>query len=610
VGWAEKPQESGHKPRSVCDFLSKPIRAPRGLRLLSRISRSHGSSIDTPMRKELIRTVATLVVLGSLSIASLAQSRSRPVDAAGHQWWQNAVFYEIYPRSFADSNNDGVGDLNGITSKLDYVKDLGVDAIWITPCFPSPQVDFGYDVSDYENIDPMYGTLADFDKLAKEASKRNIHIILDFVVNHTSDQHPWFVDSKSSRTSAHRDWYIWRDGKSPGQPPNNWVSTFGGSAWQFDPKTNQYYYHYFYPEQPDLNWRNPAVKRAMFDVTRFWYKRGVSGLRLDAVDTLFEDPNLTDNPIIKPGRNAFGDPFEQNKYNTKLPENHDVLRGLRTIADEYNAVLIGETWTSDVAELNQYYGNGKELQLPMDFLFTTVNKLSAPDFRKQIAAINAASGWPTFVISNHDIARSYDRYGDGKHNDEIAKLMAALYLTLRGTPIIYYGEEIGMKTTPPTRKEDVQDPIGRKGWPQEKGRDGERTPMQWNGDENAGFTTGKPWLPVPPTYKTHNVAAESKNSNSVLAFYKQVLNLRHTNAALFDGDYQAIDQNDSNVLAYLRTYRDQSVVIALNMSGAPQKLNLTAGSSTKPLVLTANSVADGRQISLPPYGVFIGEVGK
>ncbi|MGD0987264.1 MAG: alpha-glucosidase [Candidatus Sulfotelmatobacter sp.] len=564
------------------------------------------------MNIKLIRTVATLLVLGSSWIATLAQSRAKAVDAEGHQWWQHAVFYEIYPRSFADSNNDGVGDLNGITAKLDYLKDLGVDAIWISPCFPSPQVDFGYDVSDYENIDPMYGTLADFDRLANEAHKRNIHIILDFVVNHTSDQHPWFLDSKSSRSSAHRDWYIWRDGKGPGQPPNNWVSIFGGPAWKFDPATNQYYYHIFYPQQPDLNWRNPAVKEAMFDVTRFWYNRGVSGFRLDAVDTLFEDPNLTDNPIVKPGKNAFGDPFEEKKYNSKLPEVHDVLRGLRNVADEYNAVLIGETWTADVAELNQYYGKGNELQLPMDFLFTTVNKLSVAEFRKQIAEVNAAAGWPTFVISNHDIPRSYDRYGDGKHNDEIAKLMAALYLTLRGTPIMYYGEEIGMKTTPPTRQEDVQDPIGRKGWPEEKGRDGERTPMQWNDSANAGFTKGKPWLPVPGTYKTHNVAEESKDSDSVLSFYKQLLKLRHTNAAMLDGSYTAINEHDTNVLTYVRTYKNQTVVVALNMSAAPQKLSLDASSfaAAKPLLTTDGSKARGKELSLAAYGVFIGELTK
>ena len=547
-------------------------------------------------------------------LAATAQSAGNAVDGEGHQWWQNAVFYELYPRSFADSNNDGVGDLNGITSKLDYLKDLGVDAIWISPCFPSPQVDFGYDVSDYENIDPMYGTLADFDNLASEANKRGIHIILDFVVNHTSDQHKWFLDSKSSRTSEHRDWYIWRDGKGPGQPPNNWLSIFGGSAWKFDPTTSQYYYHMFYAQQPDLNWRNPAVKDAMFDVTRWWYKRGVSGFRLDAVDTLFEDPNLHDNPVL-PGKTDLGDPKEERKYNEKLPEVHNVLRGLRKVADESNAVLIGETWTADIAELNRYYGDGNnELQMPMDFLFTTVNKLSPAEFRKQIAAVNSASGWPTFVISNHDIVRSYDRYGDGQHNDQIAKLMAGLYLTLRGTPIMYYGEEIGMKTTPPTRKEDVKDPVGRVGWPKEKGRDGERTPMQWDESEHAGFSKAAPWLPVPPTYKTHNVADESKDPNSVLAFYKKVLKLRHTNQALLDGNYVPLNENDQNVLSYLRTYKDQVVLVVLNMSGAQQKVNFEMSkngfSSTKALVATGKSTVNGDVVTLEPYGVFIGQLTK
>jgi alpha-glucosidase len=557
------------------------------------------------------------VLIGVCMTVSMAGAQSSPhtVDNEGHAWWQHAVFYEIYPRSFADSNHDGVGDLKGIASKLDYLKDLGVDAIWITPCFPSPQVDFGYDVSDYENIDPMYGTLADFDALVSQAKKRDIHVILDFVVNHTSDQHKWFLDSKSSRTSPYRDWYIWRDGKGPGEPPNNWVSLFGGSAWKFDPATNQYYYHFFYPEQPDLNWRNPAVKEAMFGVTRWWYKRGVAGFRLDAVDTLFEDPNLQDNPVLRPGTNHFGDPIVENKFNSKLPEVHDVLRGLRKVADESNAVLIGETWTTDVAELNKYYGTGNnELQLPMDFLFTMVNKLSPAEFRKQIAAVDAASGWPTFVISNHDIVRSYDRYGDGEHNDQIAKLMGALYLTLRGTPIMYYGEEIGMKTTPPTRKEDVKDPIGRTGWPTEKGRDGERTPMQWDGSENAGFSKGTPWLPVPPTYKTHNVADESKDPNSVLEFYKKVLKLRRTNRALLDGSYASINESDANVLSYLRLYKEHGVVVALNMSGTAQKVKLgLQGQGFSPattLVATGESAVKGDEVSLEPYGVFIGELAK
>ena len=567
------------------------------------------------MKSIISRIASFLVCVCVFALTAAAQTSSHAVDAEGHQWWQHAVFYEIYPRSFSDSNNDGIGDLKGITSKLDYLKDLGVDAIWITPCFPSPQVDFGYDVSDYEEIDPMYGTLADFDVLASEAKKRGIHIILDLVVNHSSDQHKWFLDSKSSRTSAHRDWYIWRDGKGPSEPPNNWVSIFGGPAWKFDPATRQYYYHFFYAEQPDLNWRNPAVKDAMFDVERWWYKRGVAGFRLDAVDTLFEDPNLKGNPIKSPGKNAYGDPIEDNKYNQKLPEVHDVLRGLRKVADEHDAVLIGETWTADVAELNKYYGQGNnELQLPMDFLFTMVNKLSPAEFRKQIAAVNGATGWPTFVISNHDIVRSYDRYGDGRHNDQIAKLMAALYLTLRGTPIMYYGEEIGMKTTPPTRKEDVKDPIGRMGWPEEKGRDGERTPMQWDSSENAGFSKGTPWLPVPPTYKTHNVADESKDPDSALEFYRKVLKLRHTNAALLDGSYTAINESDANVLSYLRVYKGHGVVVALNMSGAPQKLNLelkhNGFTAAKSLLATGKSAANGSELSLEPYGVFIGELTK
>ncbi len=547
-----------------------------------------------------------------------AQSKSTAVDAAGHQWWQNAVFYEIYPRSFADSNDDGIGDLNGIASKLNYLKDLGVDAIWITPCYPSPQVDFGYDVSDYENIDPMYGTLSDFDKLQENAQLHSIRIIMDFVMNHTSDQNQWFIDSRSSRTSKHRDWYIWRDGRAPGQPPNNWLSVFGGPAWTFDKKTGQYNYHYFYPQQPDLNWRNPAVKTAMFDVTRWWYDRGVAGFRLDAVDTLFEDPNLHDNPIL-PGKNAFGDPNMDNKYNRALPEVHDVLKGLRKIADQYDAVLIGETWTPTINELDKYYGpHGDELQMPMDFMFTRVDKLSPPDFRKQIDAVNSAEGWPVYVIGNHDIERSYNRYGDGKHNDAIAKVMAGLYLTLRGTPIMYYGEEIGIAQNDPKFKSEVKDPIGKLGWPKEKGRDGERTPMQWNDKVNAGFSKTKPWLPVSDNYRTHNVASELKDPNSILIFYQKLLALRRTNAALLDGDYVALNESDPNVMSYLRMYKDQAVLVVLNMSAEPQKVsfNLTPQglSSTEAKTLLTTMIgmnsANLSQMNLAPFAVYIGEVSR
>src|SRR5580704_7652552 len=550
---------------------------------------------------------------------SAASSIAPPVDAEGHQWWQHAVFYEIYPRSYADNNNDGIGDLPGIDSKLDYLKKLGVDAIWITPCFPSPQVDFGYDVSDYEDIDPMYGTLSDFDQMQRDAQGRNVRIILDFVMNHTSDQNKWFIDSRSSRTSKHRDWYVWRDGKGPNQPPNNWLSTFGGSAWQFDGKTSQYYYHFFYPQQPDLNWRNPAVKDAMFGVTRWWYDKGVAGFRLDAVDTLFEDPNLHDNPVL-PGKNAFGDPKMKNEYNDKLPEVHDVLQGLRKVADQYNAVLIGETWTTNIEELNKYYGpTSNELQMPMDFLFTTVNKLSPPDFRKQIAAANSASGWPVYVLGNHDIERSYNRYGDGKHNDEIAKVMAGMYLTLRGTPILYYGEEIGMQNNDPKTRAAVKDPIGRRGWPNEKGRDGERTPMQWDNTPNAGFTKGIPWLPIPVSYRTHNVASEQKDQYSILVFYQNLLKLRHTNRALLDGDYVALNEDDPNVLSYLRRYKDQAVLVVINMSPQQQEASFDlaaqgfSATQAKTLLTTMSSVKSQTALSdmtLAPFSVYIGEVSN
>jgi alpha-glucosidase len=568
------------------------------------------------MKKKMAGGVFLTIVCILLAPHTGAQQKG--VDAEGHQWWQHAVFYEIYPRSFADSNNDGVGDLKGITSKLDYLKDLGVNAIWITPCFPSPQVDFGYDVSDYEAIDPMYGTLADFDKLVAEGKKRDIRVILDFVVNHTSDQHKWFIDSKSSKTAVHRDWYIWRDGKGPDEPPNNWLSIFGLSAWKFDPKTGQYYYHYFYPEQPDLNWRNPAVEKAMLDVTRFWYKRGVAGFRLDAVDTLYEDPNLTDNPVL-PGKDKFGRPNMDEKYNKKLPEVHDAMRKLRTVADEYGSVLIGETWTSNVDQLKDYYGaNNDELQMPMDLMMTGFKGLSADEYRKHIAAVNSAGHWPVYVITNHDIMRSYTRYADGAHNDDIAKMMAALYLTLRGSAIMYYGEEIGMENNDPKRKEDAQDPIGRLGWPLEKGRDGERTPMQWNEGANAGFSKTKPWLPVPPSAKTHNVAAEMKDTNSILSFYRQLLAMRRDEAALLDGDNISLNDNDPNVLAYIRRYKDEAILVVLNMSAAEQKVRLdlspTGFAAPKLSVLLTSfhraPVAGGGELTMEPYSAFIAKIAK
>ncbi|MFZ3329214.1 MAG: alpha-glucosidase [Candidatus Acidiferrales bacterium] len=559
--------------------------------------------------------VVGIAVFGIATLALAAQSKEKVV--AKRPWYQHAVFYEIYPRSFMDSNGDGVGDLNGIAAKLDYLKALGVDAIWIAPCFPSPQVDFGYDVSDYENIDRMYGTLADFDRLQKLAGQHGIKIILDFVVNHTSDQHPWFLDSRSSRTAAKRDWYIWRDGKDGG-PLNNWTSQFGGSAWQWDSKTKQYYYHYFYAQQPDLNWRNPAVVEAMYGTSEWWYKRGVAGFRLDAVNTLFEDPALRDNPVL-PGKNAFGDPNIETKYTRDLPEVHTALKGLRVVANKYNGVLIGETWTDDITQLKEYYGaRHDELQMPMDLMFTKL-KFSAAVFREHIKAVEASGEWPVYVIGNHDIVRSWNLYGDGRHNDAIAKDLAAMLLTLRGTPIMYYGEEIGMQNNDPKKREDVKDPIGRKGWPIEKGRDGERTPMQWSGAANAGFTAGTPWNPIPATYKTYNVADELKDPDSILNWYKGLLALRRANGALSDGEYVELNGDDPNVLSYLRKTSRDAVIVVINMSGAAKTVNFDlikiglGGAIVRTLLTTQASLKSNssvNRISLEPFAAYIAEIKK
>jgi alpha-glucosidase len=557
-----------------------------------------------------------LVALLLVAFISLATAQKSSVDDEGHQWWQHAVFYEIYPRSFADSNNDGLGDLPGISSKLDYLHWLGVDAIWIAPMFPSPHVDWGYDISDFYNVDPDYGTLKDMDALLAQGKQHNIRVLLDFVMTYTSDQNKWFQEAKSSRTNPKRDWFIWHDGKGPEQPPNNWTSDFGGPAWKYEPTTSQWYYHYFYPPQPNLNWRNPEVEKNMFDVTRWWYKRGVAGFRLDAVDVMYVDSQLRDNPVVGTQKNAFGDPVEREINDKNQPELHGVLQRLRKVTDGYNGVLIGETWTNDIAQLKAYYGDhNDEVNMPMDFMFAMVNKLSPSDFRKQIQWVDGSGGWPVYVVSNHDIRRVYDRYGDGTHNDQIAKLMASLYLTLRGTAVMYYGEEIGMENNDPKRPEDVKDSMGKLGWPKEKGRDGERTPMQWNTEANAGFSAATPWLPVDDRYKTYNVESEKKDQNSILNYYQKLLSMRHTNKSLLDGKYIPLDEDDPNVLSYARSYKEQSVLVVLNMSSVAQKVNLNLASkgvhakSAKTLLssFTAPSQVDTSEISVQPFGAWIGE---
>jgi alpha-glucosidase len=554
--------------------------------------------------------------------------------AALHQdsapWWKHALIYEIYPRSFHDSNGDGIGDLDGIAQRLGYLQSLGVDAIWLTPIYPSPQVDFGYDISDYENVDPQYGTLADFDRLLAQAGQRNIRIVMDMVMNHTSDEHKWFLESASSKTNPKRDWYIWRDPKgytADGKPipPNNWISDFGGSAWEWDPRTKQFYYHEFYKQQPDLNWRNPEVEKAMFGAVRFWLDRGVAGFRLDAVPALFEDPQLRDEPYT--GKiDAYGDRSVTDTYTNNLPEVHDVMRRLRTLIDSYpgNRVLIGETYLPNVAELDKWYGGARhnELQLPMDMQVGFINKLDASLFRERIdqAETELRGNQPLFVFDNHDNARSWNRYGDGIHDQSIARLIAALLLTSRSTAMMYYGEEIGMVTSTPTRKQDVRDPIGIRGWPMEKGRDGERTPMQWSDTKNAGFSTAATtWLPVAPDYTTVNVRTEQGEPDSLLRWYERLITMRSHDPTLRDGKQVMLDKSNPSVLSYVRQGVEgrPAVVVALNFTADPQTISLdpaeagVSGKTVETLLTDAPSLKQTNSLSgitLPPFASWIGSV--
>ncbi len=567
---------------------------------------------------------ATVVLLGlTLMAANPAMAGSKqpkkaePAADSEDVWWKHAVIYEIYPRSFQDSNGDGIGDLNGITSRLDYLKLLGVDAIWLSPIYPSPQVDFGYDISDYVAVDPQYGTMADFDRLVAEAKKRDIRVIMDMVLNHTSDKHPWFIQSQSSTTNPKRDWYVWENGKGPGQPPNNWQSVFGHSAWQYSPKTDQWYYHKFYIQQPDLNWRNPEVEQAMWGAVRFWLNKGVAGFRLDAVPTLFEDASLKDEQLL-PGTNPYGDPNIDSSLTENLPEVHKVMRDLRDVTNAYpgNRVLIGETYLPNAEELKKWYGaNHDELQLPMDTQVGFLNKLDVNLFRQKIEQVEHDIGdnQPLLVFDNHDNPRMDARYGDGKHDVAIQRMLATILLATRSTALMYYGDEIGMKTTPPTRVEDVKDPIGKTGWPREKGRDGERTPMQWDGSPEAGFTkSDKPWLPVPDSYKTINVAEETHDTDSLLHWYQQLIQLRRDNPALHTGKLTMLNTSDDKVLSWVRQAPGHpAVVVACNFTADLQKVNLSQQGKQGKTLLKSPGGADPAAldaVELPAYGVYIGQV--
>jgi alpha-glucosidase len=557
--------------------------------------------------------------------------------ASERDWWKNAVIYEIYPRSFQDSNEDGIGDLNGITQRLDYLKELGIDAIWLSPCYPSPQVDFGYDISDYKNIDPQYGTLKDFDRLVAEAEKRHIRILMDMVMNHTSDKHEWFIQSRSSRDNPYRNWYMWHDGKGEtatdkGEVPNNWQSDFGHSAWEWDEKTRQYYYHKFYIQQPDVNWDNPKIHEAFKDIIGFWLKRGVGGFRFDAITTLFEDPQLRDEEVLKdkdgkPYLNAYGDISLNDTMTNNLPGTHPVMQEMRAWTDTFGSdkfpgtrVLIGETYLPNIAELAKQYGQpGKpEFQLPMDTQVGFINKLDVATFRDKLNDVETQIGdnTPLLVFDNHDNPRLDARYGDGVHDTDIQRVISTMLFASRGTALFYYGDEIGMKTTPPTRKEDVKDPIGVTGWPKEKGRDGERTPMQWDAGANAGFTKAgaTPWLPVPPSAATVNVAAEKGDPNSLFTWYQSLIRLKKTNPAFALGADTMLDTTNTKVLSWVRQASGApAVVVSVNFTAEPQTVSLNipgSGGKTKTLLKTPGAT-DPRglgQIDLGPYGVYIGEV--
>ncbi len=581
-----------------------------------------------------------------VSSTALQSQSSKPLSSSEEKnWWRNAVFYEIYPRSFADSNNDGIGDLKGITAHLDYLKELGIDAIWLTPCYPSPQVDFGYDISDYEAIDPKYGTMADFDHLIAEANKRHIRVLMDMVMNHSSDKHKWFIESRSSKDNPYRDWYVWHDPSTgsgqaqgqtatdKGQPPNNWQSVFGHSAWEWDDKTRQYYYHKFYIQQPDFNWNNPKVHQAFKDILAFWLKKGVAGFRFDAIPTLFEDPQMRDEDVAldKDGKsytNAFGDVALQDTRTSNLPEVHPVMAEMRAYADKFSTdkfpgtrVFVGETYLPNVAELLKQYGTPEhpEFQLPMDTQIGFINKLDVVAFRAKLedAETDLGTNIPLIVFDNHDNARLDTRYGDGVHDTDIQRVISTMLFASRGASLFYYGDEIGMRTTPPTRKEDVQDPIGVTGWPKEKGRDGERTPMQWTPGPNAGFDapTAKPWLPVPPNASTINVQTEKGDPNSLFAWYQALIRLKKTNPAFSQGSDTMLDKQNTKVLSWKRDAAGAPpVVVALNFTAEPQTVNLVGrGLSDGPVTTLlktpgSNDPTSLKTIQLGPYGVYIGQL--
>lgn len=498
-------------------------------------------------------------------------------------WWRSGVVYQVYPRSFQDTDGNGVGDLRGVIERLDYLSGtLGIDAIWLSPFFPSPMKDFGYDIADYTDVDPLFGDLATFDELVHEAHARDIQVIIDYVPNHCSDQHPWFIEARSSRDSAKRNWFIWADPKPDGSPPNNWVGPFGGSTWQLDEATGQYYLHIFLPEQPDLNWRNPEVRAAMLDVLRFWLARGVDGVRIDALHNLMKDPELRDNPEhvgdALATHRSHGVEFDRQEhlYEFDLDDNHEAVREMRAVLDEFEPerprVAIGELHIFDLDRWARYYGGAlDELHLPFNFGLLNTPWAAGP-VRSLVDALEAAvppGGWPNYVLGNHDEPRIATRIGTAE-----ARVAMMLLLTLRGTPTLYYGDEIGMRDAD-VSPEQMRDPWGIRMGDSQFSRDPARAPMLWDGGPNGGFCPAgvEPWLPIAPDPTTTNVAAQLADPHSMLNLTRALLRLRRSSAALSVGDYRALDAMP-DVFAYRREAEDDRYLVLLNFASTTTTVEL------------------------------------
>ncbi len=481
-------------------------------------------------------------------------------------WWKHGAIYHIYVPSYQDSNDDGFGDIRGVIDRLDHLKDLGIKAVWLSPVFKSPMADYGYDIKDYLDIDPLFGTMEDFEELLDKAHGAGIRVIIDMVMNHTSQEHPWFTSSGSSVKSPKRDWYIWAKGKN-GKPPNNWMTVFGKSAWEYDERTDEFYYHSFLKEQPDLNWRNPEVKEEFFKIFRFWLEKGVDGFRLDAVNFIVKDKKLRRNPTIPElifGKRKF---YSRNRSTSVL-----LLQEFRSLVNSYeDRMMVGEIFALPPGESNvvSYYLSSGEDTLNMAFDFSLLfQRWSAAKYYRAIERSYGgipAGGWPCIVLSNHDLSRSYDKQKNCPSAHEKAKIRAMLQLTLKGTPFIYYGEEIGMKNGV-IPKNQIKDPLGKIYWPFYKGRDGARTPMQWESKLNSGFSRTEPWLPVNAGYEKCNVMLQKPNEYSLLYFYTQLIKIRNSIPALSRGDWVPVSKGKNGILSYMRNFQGEYLLIILNFS--------------------------------------------